>query len=289
MCNSAGLVNFLFINSVRYQYTRCCSPLLAAVFAVLSGCAQQPHGVDSHEMLNATLWAQSSAEYEALTRQVYRVARENLDLALADPHWSAALEQTGDYTGLPPAVVLDIDETILDNTRFEVRIIRRLGKYSQASFADWCREADAPAIPGAKEFLDYAAERNVAVFYYSARRENLRDCTARNLHALQLPLVDESRLLLNDGTSKSAHRAMIAGNFRILLLVGDNLHDFVDGSRTDPSRRRDLARRHADRWGREWMVLPNPMYGHWESSFYEFDYKLPREEQLRRKNLQLQE
>jgi len=240
-------------------------------------------------MLNATLWARSSAEYEAVTLQVYRLARASLDLALADPHWRAALEQTGDYTGLPPAIVLDLDQSILDNTGYEVRIIRRLGKFSHASFGDWCREVDAPAIPGAKEFLDYAAERGVAVFYYSSRRENLRDCTARNLRALQLPFPEESRLLLNSGTSKSEYRAMIAGDYRILLLVGDNLHDFVDGSRTDPSRRRDLVRTHADRWGREWIVLPNPMYGDWESSFYGFDYKLPREEQLRQKNLQLHE
>ncbi len=259
------------------------------MFAVLPGCSQQAPRIDAHEMLNATLWAQSSAEYEAVTLQVYRLARDNLDQALADPHWSAALEQTGDTTGLPPAIMLDLDETVLDNTDYEARIIRRLGKYSRASFADWCREADAPAIPGAKEFLEYAAERNVAVFYYSARRENLRDCTTRNLRALQLPLAGETGLLLNDGTSKSEYRAMIARKYRILLLVGDNLHDFVDGARTDPSRRRELARRHADRWGREWIVLPNPMYGHWESAFYGFDYQLPREEQLRRKNLQLQE
>jgi len=240
-------------------------------------------------MLNATLWAQSSAEYEATTRQMYRVARDNLDLALADPHWRAALEQTGDTTGLPPAIVLDLDETILDNTSYEVRIIRRLGTYSRASFADWCREVDAPAISGAGEFLDYATERNVAVFYYSARRENLRDCTERNLHALRFPLPDESRLLLNNGTSKAEYRAMIAGKYRILLLVGDNLQDFVDGSRMDPIRRRDLARAYAGRWGREWIVLPNPMYGHWESSCYNYDYQLPREEQLRLKNRQLRE
>lgn len=269
---------------IRYRYL-----LAAAVVAALSGCAQQTARVEPHEMLNATLWAQSSGEYEAVTRQVYRLARASLDQALADPHWSAALEQTGDTTGLPAAIVLDLDETILDNTSYEVRIIRQLKKYSRASFADWCREAAAPAIPGAKEFLDYAADRNVAVFYYSARRENLRDCTARNLRALQLPLPDESRLLLNDGTSKAEYRAMIAGNYRILLLVGDNLQDFVDGSRADPSRRRDLARSHAERWGREWIMLPNPMYGHWESSIYDFDYQLPREEQLRRKDQQLKE
>lgn len=288
--NITGYRNCLFLkNSVRNRVVRYRYPVLAAAFAVLSGCAQQMVGVESHEMLNATLWAQSSAEYEAVTRQVYRVARANLDQALADPHWRAALEQTGDYADLPPAVMLDLDETILDNTSYEVRIIRRLKKYSRTSFADWCREVDAPAIPGAKEFLDYAADQNVAVFYYSARRENLRDCTARNLRALQVPFPDQSRLLLNTGTSKSEYRAMIARNYRILLLVGDNLQDFVDGSKTDPSRRRDLARSHVERWGREWIMLPNPMYGHWESSFYGFDYELPREEQLRRKNLQLHE
>lgn len=240
-------------------------------------------------MLNATLWAQSAAEYEALTRQVYRLAREKLDEGLSDPHWSAALEQTGDYIDLPPAIVLDLDQTILDNTSYEVRIIRRLQKYSQASFADWCREVDAPAIPGVKDFLDHAAGRNVAVFYYSARRENLRDCTARNLHALQVPLPDESRLLLNTGISKTEYRAMIAREYRILLLVGDNLQDFLEGSRSGPSQRRDLARRYADRWGHKWIMLPNPMYGHWESAGYGFDYGLPRDDQVRSKYRQLQE
>ena len=96
-------------------------------------------------MLNATLWQQTSAEYIGVTNQIYRFARVNLDQALADTSWTAALEQTGDYSRLPPAVMLDIDETVLDNGPYEARIIKHLGRYSPSTFAEWCRNENAPA------------------------------------------------------------------------------------------------------------------------------------------------
>ena len=265
-------------------------PVTALVIcAAMVGCTQPEKEPDTHEMLNATLWRQSSAEYRAIAQQTYRLARVNLDQALEDPRWTAALEQTGNAASLPPAVIADLDETVLDNTDYEVRIIRRLGSYTPESFADWCREVNAPAIPGAREFLDYAVARGVAVFYYSARKASLRECTTRNLRDLRLPFPDETRLLLVDGVSKSDYRARVSEHYRILLLLGDNLEDFVTGSKADPSVRSNLAERYAQRWGREWVVLPNPMYGHWEAASYGFDYQLPRAEQLRRKFLMLQE
>jgi len=256
---------------------------------LLVGCAQTPEKTTSHEMLNATLWQQTAAEYIGVSRQAYRFARTNLDQALADTSWTAALEQTGDYSGLPPAVMLDIDETVLDNGPYEARIIKQLGQYSPATFAEWCRDESAPAVPGAKTFLDYAVKQDVAVFYYSARREKLRDCTIRNMRELGLPLPEDSRLLLSNGASKSGYREMIARDYRILLLVGDNMEDFVDGSKSDPASRRELALQHAQRWGRQWIVLPNANYGHWEASIYNFDYQLPREQQLQLKLQHLQE
>ena len=263
--------------------------LAVTIIVTLTGCIQQPERINSHEMLNATLWQQTSAEYVAITNQVYRLARKSLDQALADTSWTAALEQAGDYSHLPPAVMLDIDETVLDNGPYEARIIKRLGQYSPSTFAEWCRDENAPAVPGAKMFLDYAVKQNVAVFYYSARREKLRDCTVRNMRELGLPLPEDSRLLLSNGTSKSGYREMIARHYRILLLVGDNLEDFVDGSKSDPASRRELALRYVQRWGRQWIVLPNSIYGHWEASIYNFDYQLPREQQLQLKLQQLQE
>lgn len=264
--------------------------LLAAglSFVVMAGCAQPAVDIMAPEMLNATLWQHTSAEYEVAVLQAYRLARENLDRALVDARWSAALEQQVIDASLPPAILLDLDETVLDNTKYEIRIIRELGQYTPESFAQWCESAEAPAISGATEFLEYASHRRVAVFYYSARKESLRACTTRNLRALGLPLAGDSHLLLDNGTSKSEYRGLIASNYRLLLLVGDNLEDFVAGSKSQSGQRRELAQRYADRWGREWIILPNPMYGHWESTTYDFDYRLPRDQQLLRKKDALQ-
>jgi 5'-nucleotidase (lipoprotein e(P4) family) len=267
-----------------------CRCLLAASLSclLLAGCVKPAVDIQAHEMLNATLWQHSSAEYECAVQQAYRLAQDNLDKALADDQWSAAPEQGDNAATLPPAILLDLDETVIDNTEYEIRIIRELGQYSPESFAQWCESAEAPSITGAAEFIDYAASRQVEVFYYSARKEALRGCTARNLRALGLPFSDDSHLLLDDGTSKSEYRSMIASRYRLLLLLGDNLEDFVEGSMVESGLRRELAQRYARRWGREWIILPNPMYGHWESTTYDFDYRLPRDQQLQRKREALQ-
>lgn len=266
--------------------------LVATVILQVAGCSSKQVRPDAHESLNASLWAQTAAEYAASTSQAYHVAVSSLDLALSDPQWTAALEQQDDYTGLPPLVLMDIDQTILDNSRYNARIVMQQGGHTLEKFTEWCEEAAAKAIPGAKEFVDYAVERGVTIIYYSKRRETMRDCTTRNLEAFGFPLPDQAHLLLHDdrlSTSKAKQRAGLASQFRILLLVGDDLDDFVAGSKADPAARRALASQHADRWGREWIILPNPMYGHWESSIYGFDYTLPRGERLQRKLLQLEQ
>lgn len=262
-------------------------PALALAAGLLAGCAPAgpPRDGDRHEMLNAVAWQRLAAEYEAVARQTWRLASRRLAEALADPSWSAALEQTGDVARLPPAVVLDIDETVLDNTPYEVRIIREHGAYSPATFAAWCEEAAAAAVPGVRVFLREAAARGVKVFFYTARREALRDCTRRNLEALQLPVApDGANLLMAGGGTKAQWRRRIARDHRILLLVGDNLEDFVAGSRQDPAARRALVRRHEERWGRRWIILPNPMYGHWESALYGFEHGLSRATKAARKS-----
>jgi len=278
----------IHLHPAAWLSSRLCMVAASLYFVVVAGCAQAPVDLTPHEMLNATLWQHTSAEYECAVQQAYRLAQEKLDKALADTRWSAALEQQGNAATLPPAILLDLDETVLDNTEYEVRIIRELGQYTPESFAEWCESAAAPAISGATEFLEYAANRQVAVFYYSARKEGLRGCTTRNLRGLGLPFTDDSRLLLDDGTSKSEYRAMIASKYRLLLLVGDNLEDFVAGSKSQSGLRRELAQSYASRWGREWIILPNAIYGHWESTTYDFDNRLPRDQQLQRKRDALQ-
>lgn len=263
---------------------------IAALIILLSGCSTQPAGTDHHVSLNSTLWVQTAAEYAGGTLQAYNSAKFRLDQALADENWTAALEQHVDYSHLPPAVMLDLDQTVLDTSTYNARIILQYGAHSSSKFRDWCEDFIAPAIPGAKDFIDHALARGVTVIYYSARPEMLRDCTANNLKALELPLNGQARLLLNDGTASAAkaqQRTDLAAQFRLLLLVGDNLDDFVNGSKADAVSRRALASQHAARWGKQWIILPNPMYGDWEFSLYGFDFGLPGTEQLKLKRTQL--
>jgi acid phosphatase len=235
-------------------------------------------------MLNAALWQQTSAEYEASARQAYRLARVNLDLALEDPEWSAVQAPVASSAQLPPVVMLDLDETVFDNTRYEARIILEYGKYTSQTFRQWCEESVASAVPGATEFLSHAARQGVAIVYFSARSEKLRECTLRNLERLGLPTGDDaSTLLLRSGAGKAGHRREIAMRYRVLLVVGDNLDDFVEGSHAPADERRRIAQQYADYWGSKWIILPNAMYGHWEATFFDFDYKLPRSELVRRK------
>lgn len=265
---------------------------LTAVLLLAAGCGHQPLGPDSHESLNATLWTQTAAEYAANTTQAYRLAAANLDLALADGAWTALPEQQNDSSDLPPAVLLDIDQTVLDNSRYNARIILQYGEFSQETFRAWCEESAAPAIPGAKAFVDYAVKNGVTVIYVSRRREKLRDCTTKNLKALGFPVPDQQTLLLSNkqpSTQKAYLRNELSSRFRVLLLIGDNLGDFVAESKADAGARRALSKQYADRWGREWIILPNPIYGTWETSLYEFDYSIPREKRLTLKQQHLEE
>ena len=290
MLNNHYRVDLPQVPSVSFSYGRLL--LAATLILLLGGCSHQQTRATTHETLNAALWTQTSAEYAATTIQAYQLAAANLDRALADRQWTAALEQGGDSADLPPAIMLDLDQTVLDTSRYNARIILQHGSHAREHFAEWCRQSTAPIIPGAKEFIEHATRQGVAILYVSARREALRDCTTRNLQALGLPLPGRERLLLNDGTastSKTQQRADMAAQYRILLLVGDNLNDFVSDSRTDPDARRALVKEHAARWGREWIILPNPMYGNWEASLYEYDYSLPRDERLDRLLHQLEQ
>ena len=224
-----------------------------------------------HENLNAVLWMQTAVEYEASARQAYRLAQLQLDAALADPAWTAAIEQKGDASKLPPAVILDIDETVLDNSYYQARMIRDRTAYATATWDPWVEEARATAIPGAREFTQYAAQQGVTVFYVTNRTANLEAATRRNLAAEQFPLATTTDTVLARGerpewssSAKGERRAHVALAYRILMLVGDDLGDFVVEASGTPQERRARTEPYDGWWGRRWIMLPNPTYGSWE-------------------------
>jgi 5'-nucleotidase (lipoprotein e(P4) family) len=152
---------------------------------LLPAFADEP--VRQNDMLNAELWMQTAIEYRANCLTVYALAKTRLDEALADANWTA-YDQTGDYQDLPPAVILDLDETAIDNSAYEAGLVVNDTRFNPKTWDDWTKVARAKAIPGAVDFTQYAASRAVKVFYVSNRNADQKEATKRNLEVLGFPM-----------------------------------------------------------------------------------------------------
>ena len=232
------------------------------------------------EWLNATLWVQTSVEYRASARQAYELAKLRLDQALADPTWTAALEQKAVDPKARPAVILDVDETVLSNLPFEGELIRRGGNFSPALWKQWVSQAAAEPIPGALDFCNYAKRNGVTVFYVTNRKHEDEAGTRLNLERREFPLAEDMDVLLTKNerkawaSDKTTRRAHVASTHRILLLIGDDFNDFVSGAKTPMKDRAALSAKHAGMWGTKWIVIPNPMYGSWDAATCDYDRSL---------------
>ena len=253
---------------------------------------EEPH---AHQKLIPTLWVQTATEWRGLCRQAYQSARLALDAALRNRKWTAAIEQqagpaAGKYWKKKPAVVLDIDETVLDNSPGQARQVTGNTDFVLKDFARWVGEAKAEAIPGAVDFCRYARRRGVRVFFVTNREAGDEEATRRNLERWGFPVDKDIDNVLMRGekpewntSDKSTRRQAIAATHRIVMLVGDDLGDFLPGVRLSPEKRRELAEPFHERWGRQWIVLPNPGYGSWEEALYDTPKSLNPEERMRQK------
>jgi len=252
--------------------------LATAVAGIAPAAAQDP---PANDLLNAVLWMQRSVEYRASALTAFALARIRLEQALTDPSWTAApREQTGSYQSLPPAVILDIDETLLDNSGYQAWMALKDTTFDPKTWTAYVNTVTSLAIPGAVEFATYAAARGVKVFYVSNRTAEEEPATRKNLEKLGFPLDDKIDTVLSAreqpdwGSAKGTRRAFVAKNYRVLLNVGDNFGDFVDEYRGTEAERLKVMEEHKDRWGREWIMLANPTYGSFESAPYKHDFKL---------------
>lgn len=272
---SGGLTGFL---TIPVLLGTACTATRPAPAETPSVSAEAPPATpdDSREVpsvLDAVLWMQTSAEYVGLARQTWALALDQLRRNLADTSYSAVVEQRPGAGSLPAAVIVDVDETVLDNSPYAARLIEDGEEFSEATWGAWVNEARARPVPGALEFVRAAVEMGVTVFYVTNRNAELEEGTARNLAAQGFPASAATDLyLLKDerpewGSDKTTRRAFVARDYRVVLVAGDDLNDFVSGARgAGVAERFDLARRYGERWGRGWFVLPNPTYGSWESA-----------------------
>jgi len=259
------------------------SIVLAA--AVITGCAMQgtnggtaTMGRETHEQLNCVLWVQTSPEYELACRESYELATLMLDEALNGLSWTALSEGQASGT-LPPAVILDVDETVLDNSPFEARLVLKNREYNKEMWDEWVAEEAARDIPGAKEFIQHAVEEGVDVFFVTNRGQHNEDHTVRNLRDRFGPMITGEKVLNKDEQpgwteDKTSRRTYVGSTHRVLLLIGDNFGDFVYLGKGSPEERVMAARKYLDYWGEKWILLPNPMYGDWEQALYDYDRDL---------------
>ena len=229
--------------------------------------------------LNAVLWVQRSAEYQAAAVTVYRAATDKLDAALKDPGWDALVpeERATAARGLPPAIVMDVDETVLDNSPYQARLVRDGGSYDEATWDLWVAEKKARPVPGVVEFAKAAAAKGVTILYISNRAVHLKDATIANLRAEGLPVKDDSVFLglgthlegcEQNGSEKLCRRKLAGQTYRVLMQFGDQLGDFAEIVSNTPKDRDALYAEYADWFGERWYMLPNPTYGSWEPAVF---------------------
>jgi len=265
--------------------------LLLLPLLIFSACQTSENVTDySNNTLYSTLWLQTAAEYEAHTLQAYNTAETLLPVALEDSSWTASLEQEDPFFDKPPAIILDLDETAIDNSFYEARVILDKTGFDAVSWNNWVREAEAEAVKGTVELTNYADELGVAVFYITNRDSEVQAYTEQNLLDLGFP-VDEGSVMSNGGqpewtSAKTERRKLVAENYRVLMMFGDDLNDFLPARDISIEERKRSVEDYADRWGVKWFVLPNPNYGSWERALYSGDEESDEElQQTRLKRL----
>ena len=257
-----------------------------SILLVCNAVGATPKAENPPEMLLSVLWTQASVEWNMATEQAFHLATLNLEKALHDPSWTAALEQQGNFHSFPPAVIVDIDETLLDNSPLAARLILAGKEYDPQLWLEWVKESSAAPMPGAVSFIRCAKEKGVAVFYVTNRK--IKNETVRNLKNVIDPDVQPEQVLCKEerpewGSDKTSRRAFLAEKFRILLLIGDDYNDFTFLDKSSPEERIGKAVKQKKYWGKKWILISNPVHGSWKTALYGHDYSLTGEEKLKRK------
>lgn len=253
--------------------------LIIGLTIIFNSCQQNKYDESKSQdhLIMATLWYQRASEMKAIYYQSFNWAKIRVD--------SEVTKNRSEKL----AVVVDIDETMLDNSPFETNCIETGKGYTKETWSEWTIKADAKPVPGAVEFSKYAELKGVEVFYISNRSVDDFDVTLKNLQYENFAFADSAHLLLMaDNRSKEPRRKIVREDHEIILLIGDNMLDFSEIFE-DRSNNFGFATidENKDLFGEKFIVLPNPMYGEWEREAFKNKKGLSNEEKykLRKENL----
>lgn len=270
----------------------CGDILVSAPPPGVAACADKPAPSFGDDLVDAVLWFQNTVEHDQAYRTIFRAAERAIDTGLADNRWNALIpdEQAPGKVLRAPAVIVDVDETVLDDSAYQARLARDGREYADATWESYMETRSSHALAGAVAFAEHARERGVAVLYVSNRHPKLLAATIDNLKREHFPEpIDASTVLLpqgpgceDAGLNKGCRRRQLATQYRVLALVGDQLVDFIDLPENTPAARAAAVAPYADRFGERWFMLPNPMYGSWAAAV-SGDPKQPWAERHRKK------
>jgi len=247
-----------------------------------------------NDNLNAVAWMQTSVEFRLIAGQTWRGALVQLDRAIKAPGWDALTKEdrANPAKGLPPAIIVDVDETMLDNSPYQARLIRDGQSYNEATWAEWVKEEAAKPVPGALEFARAASARGVKIFYLSNRAEDLGDATLSNLRKAGFPVKDAGQFLglgrvvdgcESEGSEKGCRRQLVGRKHRVLMQFGDQIGDMVTVVANTQDGREQAVRPYLGWVGERWFVLPNPSYGSWEPALFNNSWSQPETERRQQK------
>lgn len=263
--------------------------VLMALPICLGVCGCATTGIDkaipAHDNRDAVLWLQTSAEYAAVTSGIFAAAGRELERV-----GGSDLDRN-----LHKAVVMDIDETVLDNSAYQAQLVIEDETYNSESWDQWVALKAAEAVPGAVHFIQLSQRLGLHIAFITNRtcrpRADSADrpCpqkaeTLANLEAVGVdtrmtslamrgevpparcqPLLSAAEQATGKWSSdKTSRRNCIAAQYETIMLLGDQLGDFFEErADSDTGAGRSLAKKYLGDWGKTWFLLPNPTYGNW--------------------------
>ncbi|NBI43331.1 5'-nucleotidase, lipoprotein e(P4) family [[Haemophilus] felis] len=210
------------------------------------------------------VWTQQSGEYAALAHQAFNSAK-------------VAFEQAKAAKGKKKAVVVDLDETMIDNSAYAGWQIKTGQDFSPETWTKWVNARQSAAIPGAVEFSNYVNANGGTVFFVSNRRDDVeKEGTVDDMKRLGFTGVNEKTLLLKKAKSNKSLRFKQVEDmgYEIVVFVGDNLNDFGDETyKKSNAERRSFVAKNSQQFGKKFIILPNDNYGDWVGGLDKNYYK----------------
>tara|TARA_Y100000590_G_scaffold467707_1_gene647560 strand:- start:730 stop:1383 length:654 start_codon:yes stop_codon:yes gene_type:complete len=198
---------------------------------------------------NDVRWTRNSQEYKAICNQIYSVALEKLD------KYNIRNESVNSNY----AVIMDLDETVLDNSQYQVELFAKNESFNMDSWAKWVLREEAKLVPGALNYIQSLRQKNIQIIFLSNRMDERIEATKNNLKKLDIYSESDIYLLRLDSSDKktvrrnevytSTGRMQKYKQFNVIQYLGDAIGDFESSN--------------TNRFGIDQFIFPNPMYGKW--------------------------